>query len=659
MTTQSTAAATKNMANAIRALAMDAVEQANSGHPGMPMGMADVATALFARHLKFDPANPRWADRDRFVLSAGHGSMLLYALLHLTGYAQPTMADIRNFRQWGSPCAGHPEFGDMPGIEVTTGPLGQGLAMAVGLALAERQLNADFGDALVDHRTYVIAGDGCLMEGVSQEAISLAGHLKLNRLVVLWDDNGISIDGPVSLSSSEDMAGRFVAAGWSVQAVDGHDVEAVDAALARAKRSDKPSLIACKTQIGKGSPAKQGSEKAHGSPLGKDEIAATRANIGWSAPAFEIPADILAAWRAAGARGAAEYAAWVTRHAAAPARADFDAQLSGNVPAAVTAALKSHVDGLIATPQKIASRKASEAVIEAIAPHYPALLGGSADLTHSNFTKAKTQAPLSPSNYAGRHIHYGIREFGMAACMNGLALHGGVVPYGGTFLVFTDYCRSAIRMSALQHQRVVYVMTHDSIGLGEDGPTHQPVEHVMSLRAMPNVLMMRPGDAVETSECWELALKHMHGPSVLALSRQNLPQLRLAESDNMSAKGAYVLADSPNAKVVLIATGSELHIAAAARELLEAKGIATRLVSMPCWELFDVQSEAYRDSVLLSGTFKASVEAGVSLGWERYVGRGGLIFGIDRFGASAPADRLYQEFGFTSNNIADSIAAAL
>jgi transketolase len=659
MTTQSTAAATKNMANAIRALAMDAVEQANSGHPGMPMGMADVATALFARHLKFDPANPRWADRDRFVLSAGHGSMLLYALLHLTGYAQPTMADIRNFRQWGSPCAGHPEFGDMPGIEVTTGPLGQGLAMAVGLALAERQLNADFGDALVDHRTYVIAGDGCLMEGVSQEAISLAGHLKLNRLVVLWDDNGISIDGPVSLSSSEDMAGRFVAAGWSVQAVDGHDVEAVDAALARAKRSDKPSLIACKTQIGKGSPAKPGSEKAHGSPLGKDEIAATRANIGWSAPAFEIPADILSAWRAAGARGAAEYAAWVTRHAAAPARADFDAQLSGNVPAAVTAALKSHVDGLIAIPQKIASRKASEAVIEAIAPHYPALLGGSADLTHSNFTKAKTQAPLSPSNYAGRHIHYGIREFGMAACMNGLALHGGVVPYGGTFLVFTDYCRSAIRMSALQHQRVVYVMTHDSIGLGEDGPTHQPVEHVMSLRAMPNVLMMRPGDAVETAECWELALKHMHGPSVLALSRQNLPQLRLAESDNMSAKGAYVLADSPNAKVVLIATGSELHIAAAARELLEAKGIATRLVSMPCWELFDVQSEAYRDSVLLSGTFKASVEAGVSLGWERYVGRGGLIFGIDRFGASAPADRLYQEFGFTSNNIADSIAAAL
>jgi transketolase len=659
MTSSPTNIAPKDMANAIRALAMDAVEQANSGHPGMPMGMADVATALFARHLKFDPANPRWPDRDRFVLSAGHGSMLLYALLHLTGYAQPTMADIRNFRQWGSPCAGHPEFGDMPGIEVTTGPLGQGLAMAVGLALAERQLNADFGDGLVDHRTYVIAGDGCLMEGLSQEAISLAGHLKLNRLVVLWDDNGISIDGPVSLSSSEDMAGRFVAAGWSVLAVDGHDVDAVDAAIARAKQSDKPSLIACKTLIGKGSPAKQGSEKAHGAPLGKDEIAATRANIGWSAPAFEIPGDILSAWRSAGARGAADFAAWASRHATAPKRADFDARLSGNVPAAVTSALKAHVDGLIATPQKIASRKASEAVIEAIAQHYPALLGGSADLTHSNFTKAKTQAPLSASNYAGRHIHYGIREFGMAACMNGLALHGGVVPYGGTFLVFTDYCRSAIRMSAIQHQRVVYVMTHDSIGLGEDGPTHQPIEHVMSLRAMPNVHMMRPGDAVETAECWELALSNTHGPSVLALSRQNLPQLRLAASENMSAKGAYVLADSPNAKVVLIATGSELHIAAAARDLLEAKGIATRLVSMPCWELFEAQSEAYRDSVLPSGTFKASVEAGVSLGWERYVGRGGLIFGIDRFGASAPADRLYQEFGFTSNNIADSIAAAL
>jgi transketolase len=649
----------KDMANAIRALAMDAVEQANSGHPGMPMGMADVATALFTRHLKYDPANPRWPDRDRFVLSAGHGSMLLYALLHLTGYAQPTMADIRNFRQWGSPCAGHPEFGDMPGIEVTTGPLGQGLAMSVGLALAERQLNADFGDALVDHRTYVIAGDGCLMEGVSQEAISLAGHLKLNRLVVLWDDNGISIDGPVSLSSSEDMAGRFVAAGWFVQAVDGHDVEAVDAAIARAKASDKPSLIACKTQIGKGSPAKQGSEKAHGSPLGKDEVVATRANIGWNAPAFEIPVDILSAWRSAGARGAADFAAWSARHAAAPARADFDARLSGDVPGAVTTAFKAHVDGLIASPQKIASRKASEAVIEAIAPHYPALVGGSADLTHSNFTKAKTQLPLSASNYSGRHIHYGIREFGMAACMNGLALHGGVVPYGGTFLVFTDYCRSAIRMSAIQHQRVIYVMTHDSIGLGEDGPTHQPVEHVMSLRAMPNVRMMRPGDAVETAECWALALAHTSGPSVLALSRQNLPQLRLAASDNKSAKGAYVLADSPNAKVVLIATGSELHIAADARDLLEAKGIATRLVSMPCWELFEAQSEAYRQSVLPSGTFKASVEAGVSLGWERYVGRGGLIFGLDRFGASAPADRLYKEFGFTSNNIADSIAAAL
>jgi transketolase len=647
------------MANAVRALSMDAVEAANSGHPGMPMGMADVATTLFTRHLKYDPANPRWPDRDRFVLSAGHGSMLLYALLHLTGYAQPTIGDIKNFRQWGSPCAGHPEFGDMPGIEVTTGPLGQGLAMSVGLALAERHLNADFGDDLVDHRTYVIAGDGCLMEGISQEAISLAGHLKLNRLIVLWDDNGISIDGPVSLSSSEDMHGRFEAAGWQALAVDGHDAAAVDAALTRAKTSDKPVLIACKTLIGKGAPTKQGSEKAHGSPLGKDEVVATRAHIGWDAAPFEIPADILAAWRAAGARGAAEFAAWEKRRAAHAKAADFAARHETALPAAASTAFKGFIDGLIATPQKIASRKASEATLDAIAPHYPALLGGSADLTHSNFTKAKSQSPLSASNYGATYIHYGIREFGMAACMNGLALHGGVVPYGGTFLVFTDYCRSAIRMSAIQHQRVVYVMTHDSIGLGEDGPTHQPIEHVMSLRAMPNVWMMRPGDAVETAECWQLALENTHGPSVLALSRQNLPQLRLEASDNKSAKGAYVLADSPNAKVVLIASGSELHIAAAARDLLEAKGITTRLVSMPCWELFEQQSEAYRESVLPSGTFKASVEAGVTLGWERYVGRGGLIFGIDRFGASAPAERLYQEFGFTSNNIADRIAAAL
>jgi transketolase len=647
------------MANAIRALAMDAVEQANSGHPGMPMGMADVATTLFTRHLKFDAANPRWPDRDRFILSAGHGSMLLYALLHLTGYAQPTLEDIKNFRQWGSPCAGHPEFGDMPGIEVTTGPLGQGLAMSIGVALAERHLNADFGDDLVDHRTYVIAGDGCLMEGVSQEAISLAGHLKLSRLVVLWDDNGISIDGPVSLASSEDIGKRFEAAGWAVQHVDGHDVDAVDAALTRAKASDKPSLIACKTIIGKGAPNKQGSEKTHGSPLGKDEIAATRANIGWDYAPFEIPANIIAAWRGAGRRGAAAQAAWTARHSTHASRADFDARFAGQVPAAVQDAFKAHIASLIAAPQKIASRKASEIVIDAIARHYPALVGGSADLTHSNLTRAKSQNTLSAQNYSGTYVHYGIREFGMSACMNGLALHGGVVPYGGAFMVFTDYCRPAIRLSAIQHQRIVYVMTHDSIGLGEDGPTHQPIEHVMGLRAMPNVWMMRPGDAIETAECWQLALENTHGPSVLALSRQNLPQLRLEASENKSAKGAYVLADSPGARVVLMATGSELHIAAAARDLLDAKGIATRLVSMPCWELFEKQTDAYRESVLPSGTFKASVEAGVTLGWERYVGRGGLIFGIDRFGASAPADRLYQEFGFTANAIADRIAAAL
>ena len=647
------------MANAIRALAMDAVEAANSGHPGMPMGMADVATCLFTRHLKHDPANPRWPDRDRFVLSAGHGSMLLYALLHLTGYAQPTMADIRAFRQWGSPCAGHPEFGDMPGIEVTTGPLGQGLAMAVGLALAERHLNARFGDDLVDHRTWVIAGDGCLMEGISHEAIGLAGHLKLNRLIVLWDDNGISIDGPVSLSSSEDMAARFEAAGWRVLRVDGHDPVAIDSVLSDAKSSDRPVLVACKTTIGKGAPHKQGSEKAHGSPLGKDEVAATRAALGWDSPPFVIPDDILDAWRVGGLTGSRAQLDWARRLASHELANEYMQWQSQAVPDAVQAALATHIAGLIASPQKLASRKASEAVIEAIAPHYPGLIGGSADLTHSNFTKAKSQAPLTADNYAGGHVHYGIREFGMAACMNGLALHGGIVPYGGTFMVFTDYCRPAIRLSAIQHQRVIYVMTHDSIGLGEDGPTHQPVEHLMSLRAMPNLLVLRPADAVETAECWQVALAHTKGPSILALSRQNLPQLRLTPAANLSALGGYVLQESSEPRVCLIATGSEVCIAAEARTLLEARGIATRLVSMPCWELFEQQPQAYRDSVLPGGCLKASVEAGATFGWERYTGRHGLNFGLDRFGASAPADRLYAEFGLTANQIAETIASAL
>ncbi|WP_439545183.1 transketolase [Sandarakinorhabdus sp.] len=645
-------------ANAIRALAMDAVEAANSGHPGMPMGMADVATMLFAKHLKFDPAAPKWPDRDRFVLSAGHGSMLIYALLHLTGYARPTIEDIRNFRQLHSPCAGHPENTELEGVECTTGPLGQGLAMAVGMAMAERHLNAQFGDDLVDHRTWVIAGDGCLMEGISQEAISLAGHLQLGHLNVIWDDNRISIDGPVSLASSEDMAARFTAAGWHVVVCDGHDFTSIDAALYKAAADPRPSLIAARTTIGMGAPTKAGTSGVHGSALGAKEIEGAKAALGWDHGPFEIPADVKSWWEGLGASGAAERAAWEARLAADPQRAEFTRRMAGELD--VDAALTDYLAGLAANPPKLASRKASEMALDALVPALPALLGGSADLTGSNNTKAKGQAIFNAADYGGRYIHYGIREFGMAAAMNGMALHGGVVPFGGTFLVFSDYMRNAIRMAAIQQIRVVHVLTHDSIGLGEDGPTHQPVEHLLSLRAIPNLAVYRPCDAIETAEAWACALADTTRPSVLALSRQNLMPVRSDVAANKVALGAYRLKAADAARsVVIIATGSEVGVAMDTAALLEADGIGADVVSMPCWERFDEADAAYRADVLPANVLKVSVEAGVTMGWHRHVGDGGITVGLDRFGASAPAEQLYAEFGITAPAIAAQIKSKL
>ena len=647
------------MPNAIRALAMDAVERANSGHPGMPMGMADVATVLFTRHLKYDPAQPKWPDRDRFVLSAGHGSMLLYAALYLTGYARPTIDDIRNFRQLGSPCAGHPENFELAGVETTTGPLGQGLATAVGMAIAERHLNAVYGDALVDHHTYVIAGDGCLMEGVSHEAIGLAGHLRLGRLIMLWDDNRISIDGPTSLSTSEDTAKRFDAAGWQVLACDGHDEAAVDAALTAAKLDPRPTLIACRTTIGFGAPNKAGTSGAHGSPLGAAEIAGARAALGWTAPPFEVPDDILNAWREFGARGAAEAVAWAGRLAATEpsVRTGFERRVAGEPPVAAFEAIQAHIAALIAAPQNIATRKASELVLGVVTPIADGMIGGSADLTGSNNTKTKALLPFTRDSYGGRYIYYGIREFGMAAAMNGLALHGLCLPFGGTFLVFSDYMRNAIRMSALQQTRVIYVLTHDSIGLGEDGPTHQPVEHLMSLRAIPNLAVYRPADAVETAECWALAMTDQTRPSVLALSRQNLPQLRLtAAGENLCARGAYrLIAAAAPRRVVFVATGSEVQVAVATAALLEADGTGCDVVSMPCWENFDRLPRAEREALLPHDAFIVSVEAGVTMGWERHTGPG-LMIGINSFGASGPIDALYDHFGITAPKIAARVS---
>jgi transketolase len=649
----------KSLANAIRALSMDAVQAANSGHPGMPMGMADVATVLFGDYLKFDPTQPKWADRDRFVLSAGHGSMLIYALLHLTGYAKPTIEDIANFRQLHSPCAGHPENFELAGVEATTGPLGSGLATAVGMAIAERHLNAQFGDDLVDHRTWVIAGDGCLMEGINHEAIGLAGHLNLGRLIVLWDDNKITIDGAVDLSSSEDVLARYAATGWHVVSCDGHDVADVRRALDEAVADPRPSIVACATKIGYGAPNKVGTSGVHGSALGEAEVAAAREFLGWTAEPFVIPADIADAWKAIGAKGADVRAAWENRLVSNEKSAEFSRRMAGELPADFS--LDAYIDSLIANPQKVATRKASELALGAINDLLPETLGGSADLTGSNNTKTKSTCPLTRDDYAGRYVYYGIREFGMACAMNGMALHGGVIPYGGTFLVFSDYMRGGIRLAALQQQRVIHVLTHDSIGLGEDGPTHQPIEHVMSLRMIPNLDVYRPADIVETAECWELALKDATGPSVLALTRQNLPQLRTEKAgENLSARGAYrLVAATAERHVVLIATGSEVEIAVATAKALEEQGIGADVVSMPSFAHFEAQPQSYKDDLLPHHVLRVSIEAGTTFGWERYTGIAGLRFGIDSFGASAPAEALYDHFGLTAAKIAPQVAAAL
>ncbi len=650
----------QDLANAIRALAMDAVQQANSGHPGMPMGFADVATVLYREFLNFDPARPDWPDRDRLILSAGHGSMLLYALLHLTGYADMTLAEIKNFRQQGSRTAGHPEHGHASGIETTTGPLGQGIANSVGFALAERHLNAVFGDALVDHWTYVIAGDGCLMEGISHEAISLAGHLKLNRLIVLWDDNQISIDGPTSLSVSDDQRKRFEASGWATLACDGHDPASIAAALRQAKTHDRPTMIACRTTIGFGAPTLAGTSKTHGSPLGEAEIKGAREKLGWPYPPFEIPAPILAAWRGFGARGAKAATAWEQRLATSDQRAEFARRQAGTLPDGWQDALKAVKTKALADKPAIATRVASQKALEALVPALPELIGGSADLTGSNNTKAGDMKTLAAGSYGGRYVYYGVREHGMAAAMNGLALHGGIIPYGGTFLVFTDYCRPSIRLSALMGQRVVYVMTHDSIGLGEDGPTHQPVEHLAALRAIPNLLVLRPCDQIETAEAWEIALSQKDRPSVIALSRQNLPTLRAEATENLSTFGGYILASANGPRAVtLIASGSEVSLAIEAKKLLEAENIATAVVSLVSWELFAEQPQHYRDEVLGPGALHIGIEAAGPFGWERWIEAGGGFVGMRSFGASAPAGQLYKHFGITADAVVATVKARL
>ncbi len=649
----------KALANAIRALAMDAVQKANSGHPGMPMGMADVATVLFTRFLKFDAGDPAWPDRDRFVLSAGHGSMLLYALLYLLGYEDMTIGEIQRFRQWGSKTAGHPEYGHAAGIETTTGPLGQGLANSVGMAMAESHLASLFGSDLVDHRTYVIVGDGCLMEGISQEAISLAGHLRLRKLIVLWDDNSISIDGKTSLADSTDQIQRFTASGWAARRVDGHDPDAVAEALAAAQDADRPTLIACKTIIGYGAPNKQGTAATHGSPLGAEEIAAARRALGWEYPPFEIPGDLLKSWRAFGRRGSAARKAWTSRLAAKDAapRTEFKRRLGGELPSDLAPAMRNYKDGLVADPQPLATRNASQNVLEVINKVMPETIGGSADLTGSNNTKTKDLKLFTAGEPSGRYVHYGIREHGMAAAMSGMALHGGVIPYGGTFLTFTDYCRPAIRLASLMQQRVVYVMTHDSIGLGEDGPTHQPVEHLAALRAIPGLQVLRPCDAVETAECWEIALSSTDAPTVLALTRQKLKPLRLkAETKNLSARGAYeIAAASRKSKVVIFATGSEVEIAVAARDLLDKTRIPARVVSVPSMELFWRQPAAYRTKVLGTEKIRVGIEAAIRQGWQDFLGEDGIFVGMTGYGASAPYEVAYEKFGITAGAVVRAV----
>jgi transketolase len=652
------AVAPRDLANAIRALAMDAVQQADSGHPGMPMGMADVATVLFSKFLKFDPIDPHWPDRDRFILSAGHGSMLLYSLLYLTGYADMTLDEIKRFRQIGSRTAGHPEYGHASGIETTTGPLGQGLADSVGFAMAERHLRARFGADIVDHYTYCLAGDGCLMEGIGQEAVTLAGHLGLGKLIVLFDNNGISIDGPTSLSTSEDHKKRFLAAGWHVQEVDGLDQEAVTRAIRRARNvADKPSMISCKTIIGYGAPTKEGTAATHGSALGEKEVAGARAKLGWTAPPFEIPEPIFTAWRKIGAKGKSQRRKWIKRHAemAEADRGEFDRGQKGDIPPAVDEAVRAFKQKMESEKPSWATRKSSQEVLEVINPALPETLGGSADLTGSNNTKTASLNIQSAADPAGRYVHYGIREHAMSAAMNGLALHGGVIPYGGTFLVFTDYARGAIRLSALMGIRVIYVMTHDSIGLGEDGPTHQPIEHLPALRAIPNMHVLRPADAIETAECWQIALETRTGPTILALSRQNLPTIRHAGDSNLCARGAYILAGEAADPIRLIASGSEVQLALGARDLLAKDGLKAAVVSMPSWELFGHQSDSYRNEVMGGdGTVRVACEAASGFGWERWLGSKGAFVGMTGFGASAKASDLYKHFGIT----AEAIAAA-
>jgi len=647
------------MADAIRVLSMDAVHKAKSGHQGMPMGMADVATVLWTKFLKFDAADPRWADRDRFVLSAGHGSMLLYALLHLTGFKAMTMEQIKNFRQWGSITAGHPEYGHTPGVAVTTGPLGQGIATAVGLAMAERHLNARYGDLLVDHRTWVIAGDGCLMEGVSHEAISIAGRFKLNKLIVLFDDNNTTIDGEATISETGDQGARFKAAGWATRSVDGHDHGAIRRALAWATKQSKPVFLACKTKISKGAGPKEGDPHSHGYTLFDDQIADARLAMGWTAAPFEIPNEVLRPWRAAGKRGAKTRKVWTTHKNLSPLAAEFDRAVAGDLPATAFERLDAHIDELARSGASDATRVMSGKALEALVPAIPELVGGSADLTGSNNTYVKGQADFDYPDYAGRYVHYGVREHGMAAAMNGMALHGGVIPFSGTFLAFADYSRPAIRLGALMGVRVVHVMTHDSIGLGEDGPTHQPVEQVASLRAMPNLNVFRPADGIEAAECWKLALTHKTTPSVMALSRQKTPAARTSGGD-LCAKGAYEISPaSAEAKATLFSSGTEVGVAIAAQKLLEADGVPTRVISTPCWELFDRQSADYQAQVIGRAPVRVAVEAGVRMGWDRFIGEDGGFVGMSSFGASAPFQVLYEKFGITAEAVAAAVKAKL
>jgi len=651
----------KQMADAIRVLAMDGVEKAGCGHPGMPMGMADVATVLFSKVLKFDASRPDWADRDRFILSAGHGSMLIYALLHLTGYKAATRDQLSNFRQWGSRTAGHPEYGHMPGVETTTGPLGQGLANGVGFAMAERHLAARFGEDLVDHRTWVIAGDGCLMEGVSQEAIALAGRYRLNKLTVLWDDNAITIDGAVSLSDATDQKARFKAAGWVVKAVDGHDMKAVKSALQWAMKQDKPTLIACRTKIGRGAATMEGSHKTHGAALGAAEIAATRLGLSWAHAPFELPEAIEKAWKKVGKRGARDRKAWEARLAASSQAIDFTRAMAGDLPERAFDGLNAGIARLIVDRPAQATRQASGAALEAVFGAVPEMIGGSADLTGSNNTFVEGTPIFDAPSYEGRYVNWGIREHGMAAAMNGMALHGGVIPYGGTFMVFSDYSRPSIRLAALMGIRVIHVLTHDSIGLGEDGPTHQPVEHLAALRAIPNLLVFRPADTVEAFECWQLALEAKTQPSAMALSRQKTAAVRTEPSDeNLSARGAYELkAASGEARVTLFATGTEVPLALKAAGTLEAEGTPTRVVSVPCFELFEQQDAVYQARVLGRGTVRVAVEAAIKQGWERFIGEDGAFVGMTGFGASAPADVLYREFGITAEAVVAAVKARL